>query len=230
MNNVLSLIIKIRAEIMKRVKNRSGYLSERSVKPISTKYGYDRGNPVDRYFINQFFAEYSDDIKGKCLEVVDPKVINEFGGDKVTQADAIDLFVTKQATVYGNLKDLKGVVKSNTYDCLIISQTIHVNDDYDSIIKECYRILKPGGVLLVTLPTLSPTWNLQINMWRFSIESAKHVFSKYFNSKKLTVKSYGNQTGAIFFWSGFAIEEMTAAELKKNDPKMPLIIGVRAVK
>jgi len=29
------------------------------VSPISTAFGYDRGQPVDRYYIDRFFAEHA---------------------------------------------------------------------------------------------------------------------------------------------------------------------------
>jgi len=121
------------------------------------------------------------------------------------------------------------MILSNYYDCLIITQTFNEIDDYESAIKEVYRILKPGGTLLVTLPTISPAWNLKIHLWRFTVDAAKYVFSKYFKEKVEAV-GLGNKQSALAFWQGFAVEDVEPNILNFNDPAFPLIVGVRAVK
>ncbi|MGH7267673.1 MAG: methyltransferase domain-containing protein, partial [Candidatus Rokuibacteriota bacterium] len=58
-----------------------------------------------------------------------------------------------RATVIADLRDAPGIAAS-TYDCIILTQTLHVIDDMVAVLRECARILKPGGVLLATLPCL----------------------------------------------------------------------------
>ena len=40
----------------------------RSIHPVSTQFGWDRGLPVDRYYIEDFLARHSSDIRGRVLE------------------------------------------------------------------------------------------------------------------------------------------------------------------
>ena len=47
--------------------------------PISQKFGFDRGTPVDRYYIEVFLAAYSRDIRGRALEVGDASYCRKFG-------------------------------------------------------------------------------------------------------------------------------------------------------
>lgn len=230
MSIVLNIIRKIRALVMRNLISREGYFKKNSVRPVSTKYGFDRGKPIDRYFIEEFIGEYKDLVKGHCLEVVDDTYIRMFGGDAVEKADVIDIFVTKQASIHGDLRDLTHVVKSNTFDCIIITQTLHVNDDFESAIRECYRILKPGGTMLATFPTISPTWNLKINMWRLSVKSASYIFSKYFDKSNVRVMGYGNKESSLLFWTGFAIEDISPSDLEKQDNLFPTLIGIKATK
>ena len=43
----------------------------RSVTPVSREFGFDRGQPVDRYYIERFLAKCADYIRGRALEVGD---------------------------------------------------------------------------------------------------------------------------------------------------------------
>lgn len=229
METILNIVRKIRAMYTHLVLPRERYLSLNTVKPASTKYGFDRGKPTDRFYIEKFMEEHSDFIKGRCLEIVDNTYTVRYGGNKVQISDALDIFKTPKANIHGDLRNLHNV-ESNLYDCLIVTQTLNVVDRYEDAIKECYRILKPGGVLLVTMPTLSPTWNLKINLWRFTPESSQYVFGKHFGEKNVEVKSYGNKLTSEFFWIGFAVEDLELDEFNSFDKNWPTIIGIVARK
>lgn len=220
---------KIRAVINRVLVSPEKYLESRSLKPLSSKYGFDRGTPVDRHFIEGFIAKHSDSIWGHCLEIVDPYYINKYGAKKVTQADVLDIIPRKTTTIHGDLRSVP-VILDNTYDCVVITQTYNVIDDYEAAISESARMLKPGGTLLVTLPTISPCWNLKINLWRFTVTSAKHVFGKYFEDSKLEVEPLGNKDAAIGFWQGYALEDLNPSVMTERDESFPLIIGIKAVK
>lgn len=225
----LETVRDIRAKSMRRICPRDTYLRSRSLRPISKKYGFDRGKPIDRFFIESFLEQYRDDIHGKCLEVVDDTYIRRFGGDRVTKSDAIDHFPSGRANILGDLRNLSGVIAENVYDCIVLTQTLNVIDEYQAVLAECKRILKPGGVLLVTLPTVSPAWNLSINLWRFTDRSARFVFEQCFHSNALTVMPLGNRLASEYFWLGMSVEDTSKEVLSLRD-SFPTIIGIRAVK
>lgn len=206
------------------------FLGTRTTNPLSRKFGYDRGTPIDRYYIEQFLRENSKFVKGKCLEIVDNNYTVKFGRSKVTKSDILDNDPKNHlANIHADLRDLKSV-QSNSYDCLIVTQTLGMVDDYEKAIKECYRILKPGGVMLVTVSSISPVLDLNYSMWRFTVTSCRYVFSKFFKGNRLEVKSYGNVLAGQCFWVGMAVEELDKEELDVNDPNYPCIIAVRATK
>jgi len=219
----------VRGFFVRRFKTRSSYLNKKDLNPISDMYGFDRGKPVDRVYIEQFLAKNKKYIKGACLEIVDSHYTKMFGNGKVSRFDALDIFPSKKANIHGDLRNLIQV-KSNVYDCLIITQTFNVVDDYYSTISESYRILKPGGVLLVTMPTISPCQNLKVNMWRFSNEGMKYAISKYFGEKNVLSSGYGNLEAVKAFWVGLAKEDMTEKEISEKTNNIPLIIGAVAIK
>lgn len=227
---IIKIISPIRAIIMRKIKSKNNYfLATRNLKPVSYKFGFDRGKPIDRYYIEKFLEENKNLIKGNCLEIVDNSYTLKYGNKKITKSDILDNnFKNKGATIHGNLKKLI-MISDNTYDCLIITHTLGMIDDYETAIRECHRILKPGGALLVTLSSFSPVWD-EYTMWRFTVSAAKYVFGKYFKKQNLIVKSYGNVLVGQCFWVGLAMEELTKKELNYNDPHFPCIITIRSIK
>lgn len=210
--------------------NNNYFLATRSLKPLSKKFGYDRGKPIDRYYIEKFLEENKKMIKGRCLEIVDNFYTLKFGEKNVTKDDVLDNNPKNfRANIHGDLRNLT-MINDDTYDCLLITQTLGMIDDYEAAIRECHRILKPGGVLLVTVSSFSPVWDLECSIWRFTVAACKYVFSKYFRQENLTVKSYGNVLVGQCFWVGMSVEEMTVEELKFDDPHFPCIITVKAMK
>jgi hypothetical protein len=53
----------------------------RRLSPISTLFGTDRGQPIDRYYIESFLQRHNTDIRGSVLEIGDPAYTLKFGGD-----------------------------------------------------------------------------------------------------------------------------------------------------
>jgi len=232
---LISLVKKVRAIVTRVIKPKEGYFlfkfPKRSLKPISTKFGFDRGKPIDRYYIESFLEENKEYIEGVCLEITDNAYTKEFGDERVIKSDVLDIDRTnKQANIYGDLRNLKSIIAKNTYDCIILTHVLGMIDDYETAIREISRILKPGGVLLFTSSCFSPTYEVESNFWRFTPASTKYVFSKYFSDANLEVKSYGNALAGQAFWLGFAQEELSNRELEYNDPHFPCIVAARAVK
>jgi len=84
-------ILKIRSLLNRHLSHNKGYfLATRSLKPISRKFGFDRGTPIDRYWINKFIEENSQYIKGNVLEIGDSRYTKEFG-KSVINSDVLDI-------------------------------------------------------------------------------------------------------------------------------------------
>ncbi|TSC88167.1 MAG: methyltransferase [Microgenomates group bacterium Gr01-1014_16] len=215
---------------MRQIKpSRNYWLAHRSVRPLSSKFGFDRGTPIDRYWIESFLSKHHQDIQGRCLEVTDSKYTTQFG-QHIIKSDILDINPkNKLATIHGDLRHLPKV-KSNTYDCIILTQVLGLIDDYESAIGECRRILKPEGILLVTMASLCPTFYEEGSFWRLTTASAKFVFKKYFKPQNLLIQGYGNILTGQCFWVGMCQEELTKKELEYYDPSYTCLVSIRAVK
>jgi ubiquinone/menaquinone biosynthesis C-methylase UbiE len=201
--------------------------------PLSAQYGFDRGTPLDRYFIEDFLTKESQYIRGTCLEIHNNHYTMTFGRNRVTKSDVLDIDTSNiNATLYGDLRNLTGI-SDNTYDTIILTQVLQFIDDNDSVIRECHRILKKGGVILVTLPCLSRAdciSGIDGDYWRFTQASARYLFHKKFSDENVVIDFYGNARSGLYFYAGLAIEDTPAKVLETKDGNFPTIITVKATK
>jgi glycosyltransferase involved in cell wall biosynthesis len=206
----------------------------RRLTPLSREFGYDRGLPIDRYYIERFLAKNASDIRGHVMEIADNIYTRRFGGDQVTASDV--LHVTEgnaQATMVGDLT-CADHIPSGSFDCVILTQTLQFIYDVPAALRTVKRILKPGGVVLATLPGISPIsrydkerWG---HFWAFTTQSARRLFEKVFPKEHVQTTTYGNVLAAASFLYGMATEELRKEELEYFDPDYELIIAIRAVK
>lgn len=203
------------------------------VTPISKQFGFDRGLPIDRYYIAEFLSAHQDDIQERVLEIGDDNYTRQFGGDRVTKSDV--LHVTEgnpQATIVGDLT-CADHIPSDAFDCVLLPQTLHLIYDMKAALNTAYRILKPGGVLLTTFPGISQRaedeWG-SYWCWSLTTTSAQRLFEEVFPSSTLNIKAYGNVLASIAFLHGLAAEELRPADLNYADPCYETLIAVRAVK
>jgi hypothetical protein len=199
--------------------------------PISRAYGYDRGLPIDRYYIENFLGSHTYDIHGRVLEIGDNSYTRRFGRDRVMQSDVLG---PKQgnrlATIVADL-NCADHIPSDIFECIIFTQTLQLIYDSRAALRTLQRILKPGGVLLATFPGITCRDRHESgDYWRFTVPSATRLFNDVYGQTNADVESYGNLLAAISFLSGLATEELRQEELDYRDPAYEVTIAVRAVK
>ncbi len=200
--------------------------------PLSASWGFDRGTPVDRYYIEGFLDTYRRDIRGRVLEVKDSTYTDRFGTG-VERREVLDLDPSNpRATVVADLAAADGV-PDEAFDCFVLTQTLQFVFDVRAAVFHAHRILRPGGVLLATVPVISriaPRYGLEGDFWRFTAASCRRLFGEAFGPDAVTVATYGNLLAANAFLTGMAREELSRRRLDAHDPYFPLVVGVRAVK
>lgn len=228
---IIAIINLIRRPMVRLLWPASNYwLATKSLKPLSNKFGYDRGLPIDRYWIESFLETNRNLIHGHCLEVTDDAYTKKYGGDRVTKSDVMDIdSKNKKATIYADIRDIKSV-KSNTFDTIILTHVLGIIDDFHAAVSECHRILKSGGVIIATSSCLSPTYDPSQNMWRFTPSGAKYLFTKHFGEGQVEIEQFGNALAGQCFWVGMSQEELTQEQLDYKDPKFPCVVGIIATK
>jgi len=215
----------------KQLTNDGGNLNK--FEPLSRKFGFDRGTPIDRIFMNRFLEKNSDIITGIVLEIAESTYTKKYGKN-VTKIDVLHAAEgNKEATIVGDLATGKNILKDR-FDCIILLQTLHVIYDYKAVIKNCYEALKEGGVLLLTAPGISQISRYDMDRWgdywRFTDLSLKKVLAEYFRFENIEVEHYGNYKLVSEFLNGRAAEELDAKDFDFIDDDYQLFLGAKATK
>lgn len=205
----------------------------RRLTPVSQEFGDGRGLPIDRYYVEVFLEHHSADIHGRVLEVGDDSYTRKYGGQRVTKRDILHVVEgNPSATIIADLTRADHI-PSDCFDCIILTQTLHLVYDVRAAIETLWRILKPGGVLLATFPGISQTsidqW-ADTWYWSFTVHSARRLFHEVFPAKNVEIQFHGNVMAATSFLQGLAAEELHQNELDHSDPHYQMLITVRAVK
>jgi SAM-dependent methyltransferase len=205
----------------------------RRTRPISRHFGFERGQPIDRFYVERFLAANTADIRGRVLEIGDASYTRQFGGDRVTQSDVLHVVEgAPEATIIGDLTAADHI-PSDIFDCIVLTQTLHLVYDVPAAIATIRRILAPGGVLLATVPGISQidrgqwkdTW-----FWSFTVPAARRRFEEHFAAADVRVEASGNALAAVAFLEGLASHELREDELLVFDEAYPVCVAIRAVK
>jgi SAM-dependent methyltransferase len=206
----------------------------RRVTPIDSGFGLGRGKPVDRHYIESFLRQHASDVRGRVLEVADDTYTEQFGGARVTQRDILHVDESNpRATLVADLADADDV-PGDSFDCFICTQTLTYIYDVKGALATIRRILKPGGVLLATVPGISQMspydrdrWG---EYWRFTAQSLGRLLGDAFGNPNVAVESYGNVLASTAFLQGLCAGDLRRDELEHRDQRYQMLIAGRAVK
>ena len=213
-------------------------LQLRRLRPIGN--GQQRGTPIVRQYWARFLQEHRSDIRGRCLEIGTTATIRQYGGQSVTQADAIDLVAHgPEITVIADLSRADAV-SSDTYDCFINQFTMHLIYDVEAALYHSIRMLKPGGVLLVNFSCLDYYFPRGLDMgtgrplflhWWFTPIQVENLLRRVgLTEADYELSVYGNLFARIAYQLNMPAEQLTRYEKECADLGHPLLICVRAVK
>src|SRR6185436_9012253 len=113
-----------------------------------------------------------------------------YGGDRVEKSDVVDIDPgNHRATVIADLS-AADQLPADAYDCFILTQTLHLIGEIQPAIAQAHRALKPGGVLLATLPSVSMVaeeYGKTGDHWRVTEAGARRLFDGIFRPEDVEV-------------------------------------------
>lgn len=204
----------------------------RRMSPFSERYGWDRGTPVDRVYIERFLADHTADICGEVLEVRDSGYTQRFGGSAVTGSHVLDANPENEnATIVADLAQ-PGALPAARFDCVILTQTLQYVAEPEAALANAWQALAPGGVLLVTVPTIARVdWPTGfVDLWRWTPAGLSQLARRAAPGAELDVCAHGNLLAATAFLMGLAAQELRKEELDVFDPLFTVVASARAQK
>ena len=204
----------------------------RRTAPFDRSWGYTRGTPIDRVYIEQFLARHSDDVHGACLEVMNADYTHRFGNSRVASTDVLDINpANTAATIVADLGEPESLPPAR-FDCVIFTQTLHLVPDMARAVANVWQAVAPGGVLLLTVPAVGrheARQNFHHDRWRVTKTGLEWLLSGLPGSHP-EVTTYGNVLTCSAFLYGLAAEELSDEELHVFDREFPLIVAARVRK
>jgi len=204
----------------------------RRTTPLSRSWGYDRGTPIDRVYIEQFLTKHGADVRGSCLEVLNAEYTHRFGGSHVASSDVLDIDTANPlATVFADLNEPDSL-PAERFDCIIFTQTLHLVPDMRTAVANIWRALAAGGVLLLTVPAIGrhqARQDFHHDRWRVTKTGLEWLLAGVTDAPA-NVTTYGNVLSCVAFLYGMAAEELRGEELQAFDREFPLIVAARVAK
>lgn len=211
--------------LVRRPRARWGNL--RRDEPIGLRAGWDRGTPVDRVFIERFLARHAGDVRGRVLEVRDPRYTRLFGGQDVTESIILDVDPgNRAATLVADLAR-PGSLPQAAFDCVIVTQVLQLVADPRAGLANVAASLAPGALALVTVPALQPfdvRGREGEDRWRWSLVGFRQLLAQACPALDVEVEARGSLAAAIALFHGLAAEELEPAELERDDLRYPVVV------
>ena len=202
--------------------------------PVSRDYGFDRGTPIDRVYIERFLAAHAGDVRGRVLEVAGNDYTLRYGGERVTRGDVLHPTEgNPRATVIADLAKPTPSLEGR-YDCIICTQTLQYVYEVGAAVTQLHLWLKRGGVVLASVPGIAQVSREDMEQtgdyWRFTGASVRRMFANEFGAAAVDVEVHGNVLAALAFLHGIAAEELDEAAFFDADPQFHMLMTVRAVR
>ncbi len=217
-----------------RIRTPVNFPDMKRLVPIGQDFGWHRGTPIDRYYIETFFRNNAGLIGGRVLEVGGSTYSRRFSEGKAESFSVLNVAPdNRETTIVGDLRD-RATLPANAFDCFICAQTFQYIFELGEAIEGAHYLLRPGGVLLATVPGISQISSKDSERygeyWRFTKDSIDRLFRPVF-AGGVDVSSFGNVLATTAFLQGVALEDLPDASLlDKVDDYYQMIIAVAARK
>jgi len=208
-------------------------IAKMNIKPVSRKFGLERGKAIDRYYIEQFLYKNESFIHGDCLEVADNTYTLKYGGTKVKNSYILHVKGWGENAIKGNFETGEGI-EENRYDCAIITQTLMYTFDLRKSVENIYRLLKKNGSALITVAGIAQISRYDADIWGsyygFHEDAMRKLFEPLFGRENVIVQTYGNVKTSIALLYGMCQEDLKIEDFEVNDKDYPVIVSVIATK
>ncbi len=200
----------------------------RRVEPFSRTFGFERGTPIDRFYLHRFLEANRDAISGRVLEVQVPSYTQTYGHD-IEVSHTVDIDPKFRATYTCDLADAPQI-PSGGYDCFIVPNTLQHVADPGSVLRTMLRVVKPGGTVLASAAGLLPLIPDGDELWRLTPEGWRRTLAREWPGCDVEVQGHGNCLAAIAAMHGLALEELHDHELLSTDVRYPVLVTIRGRK
>jgi hypothetical protein len=165
------------------------------------------------------------------MEISRPTYTLTFGSNRVTASTIVDIDRTNdQANLFCDLCEERSL-PGERFDCIVLTQTLHLLEDLSTAVDNLWNALVPGGVLLVTVPALSRYDPIEHDYWRFTPAGLRSLLQSTLPERAdIEVRAFGNAIAGAASFLGLSVEDLGIAYLNDDDASFPVLVGARVHK
>ncbi len=188
---------------------------------------------IDQHYIETFIASQALYLRGNVLEIGQSGLLAKHQGPRITDVTHLALGDGQDAETLLDDLSCADHLGADSFDCILLSDVLHRLYDLAATMRTLYLLLKPGGVLLATMPGIGlvkPSASEEAGYWTFTRYSAQKLLEQVFDNEMICVEAKGNVLAATAFLQGLSVEGLTPEELAYSDPQFQLVVTARAIK
>ena len=200
----------------------------RSIKKHSEKFGFDRGTPIDRYYIDHFLKNLNlENNFNRSLEFGEILYSDSF---KVKEKYFLSHpeYETRDIASNQILFDLNSEhsYEGTKFDLILSTNVINFTKNPFVSIKHHIDMLNSRGTLVLTVSASMPISKFDAerwgDYWRFTPDGLNQLLRTL--NCEYHIKSFGSFVTSIAFLCGLSAEEIDATDLNKNDDSYPIVV------
>ena len=192
-----------------------------SDQPINQDYGWSKGTPIGRYYLNSYMRDFSKNISGLVLEFGQPT----YAQNCDCTYEIIDIDPTNfKANIHGDIcSPTIGEEYDSRYDVIICTAVLQYVTDPQMAVVNMRNMLKEGGALILAQQALSrvdPGVPAGTDRWRFTQHGIAQMMEGF---ELLDIHHYGNVYAVCAYMLGLPAEKVDIDKLAFADPFHPVI-------
>ena len=182
--------------------------------PFSERWGLDRGGSIDRYYIDPFVRAAIAGKHGRFLEFGYPTYRRYVEPGNISQYDILDIDrENPEANIIADVESLSSA-SIGKFDVIICTQVLQYVQHPARAINVMHELLKPSGLLVLSVPFIAKDEGSICDRWRFSCRSIKDLLESF---AAVQVSVGGNLFASICFLLGLGMDDIAIEDLEPVD-------------
>jgi SAM-dependent methyltransferase len=196
-------------------------------RPFSSNFGSERGLPVDRVYLHRFLERHKGEIRGDVLEIQGSGYTKRFGVD-LRSHKSIDINAAMKPDYLCDLAEADRMIAAESFDCFLMPQTLQHLERLEESLRQAFRLLRPGGVILASAAGLLPLIPdaPDRDFWRFSAAGWNVLLNRVWQGAEREVRAHGTCLTATAAMMGLAAEDLSPADFEEDDPRYPVLVTI----
>ena len=195
--------------------------------PICHQFGFTRGTPVDRYYLDKFISEIRHQVVGSVLEiggVLQNKEIYQLS--LATEYQTLELVFRPGVTVVGDAHDSTVIMPESVDTILLFNVLEHCHNPW-VVVQNIHSWLRVGGKCFCLVPNAQKLHSGPKDYWRPLPDGMKQLFQDF---SEYNLHIYGNPLTVLASFMGVAAEELSTQDLDDFHPDYPVSTCIAALK